>query len=177
MRNLDEQEKRDLLKEILMDLSKSQDVLKEPKDRAIFFVRLEDIYYKCEKENFRHFYSDIFAVLTLIDGDSDIGSLDILAQNMEAIKDGYVPKNMDENKNVIDIRKEIIKLYDHTNLEIARINYTKTMSHETLSELAKTKKLLADLENDVEESQANIKEMTADIAKENNETKEMQKKM
>ena len=177
MRNLDEQEKRDLLKEILMDLSKSQDVLKEPKDRAVFFVRLEDIYYKCDKENFRHFYSDIFAVLTLIDGDSEIGSLDILAQNMEAIKDGYIPKNMDENKKLIDISKEIIKLYDHTNLEIARINYTKTMAHETLSELAKTKKMVADLESDVELSQRNIKKMTDDIIKENNETKEMQKEM
>ncbi len=125
MRILNEQEKRDALNDVLIELSKSQDILKKPKDRGYFFIRLESIYYNSNKENFRHYYSDIFSTLTLIDGDSSIGSLDILAQNIQTIKDGYIPKNESENGELIDISKEIVKLYDHTNLDIARINYTK----------------------------------------------------
>ena len=96
--------KRDALNEVLMELSKSQDILKEARNRVSFFMRLEDIYYNYNsKEKFRHYYSDIFSTLTLIDGDSSIGSLDILAQNIQTIKDGYIPKNTDENGDTIDI--------------------------------------------------------------------------
>jgi len=161
MRILNEQEKRDALNEVLIELSKSQDKLREARDRAFFFMRFEDIYYNCNgKENFRHYYSDIFSTLTLIDGDSSIGSLDILAQNIQTIKDGYIPKNIDENGNTIDISKEIVKLYDHTNLDIARINYTKTMTNETMSELAKNKLLVVSLEQNVHESEEALKEIS-----------------
>lgn len=161
MRILNEQEKRDTLNEVLIDLSKSQDILKNTRDRVSFFVRLEDIYYNYNsKENFRHYYSDIFSTLTLIDGDSNIGSLDVLAQNIQTIKDGYIPKNTDENGNIIDISKEIVKLYDHTNLDIARINYTKTMTNETISELAKNKLLVENLERKVRESEESLKEIS-----------------
>lgn len=66
MRLLKEQDKRDSLNEVLIELSKSQDILQEPRGRASFFIRLESIYYNCDEENFRHFYSDIFSALTLI---------------------------------------------------------------------------------------------------------------
>ncbi len=112
MRILNEQEKRDLLQQILRELSKSQDVLKDSKNRVEYFLRLESIYYNTDSDNFRHYYSDIFACLTLIDGDSEIGNLDILAQNMQTIKDGYLPKNLDDHGSLIDISKEILKLYD-----------------------------------------------------------------
>lgn len=161
MRILNEQEKRDALNEVLIELSKSQDILKEVRDRASFFMRFEDIYYNySSKENFRHYYSDIFSTLTLIDGDSSIGSLDILAQNIQTIKDGYIPKNIDENGNPINISKEIVKLYDHTNLDIARINYTKTMTNETMSELAKNRLLVVSLEQKVRESEDALKEIS-----------------
>lgn len=148
MRILNEQEKRDALTQILIELSKSQDILKEPQDRSTYFKRLEWVYYK-KGQNFRHYYSDIFSTLTLIDGDSSIGSLDVLAQNIQTIKDEYVAINKDENGTVLDISKEILKLYDHTNLDIARINYTKTMTNETMSELAKNKLLVSELEKKV----------------------------
>lgn len=158
MRILNEQEKREALNDVLIDLSKSQAILKEAPDRAFFFMRLEDIYYNYNgKENFRHYYSDIFSTLTLIDGDSSIGSLDVLAQNIQTIKNGYVPKNSDAAGNIIDISKEIIKLYDHTNLDIARINYTKTMTNETMSELAKNRLLVVNLEQKVRDSEDALK--------------------
>lgn len=160
MRILNEQEKRDELNMVLIELSKSQDTLKEAKDRVSFFVWLEDIYYNYSEEHFRHYYSDIFSTLTLIDGDSTIGSLDILAQNIQTIKDEYIPKNTDENGNTINIRKEIVKLYDHTNLDIARINYTKTMTNETMSELAKNRLLVENLEQNVRQSENSLKELS-----------------
>ena len=51
------------------------------------------------------------------------------------------------------------KLYDHTNLDIARINYTKTMTNETMSELAKNRLLVASLEQKVRESEDALKEI------------------
>ena len=182
MRILNEQEKRDALNEVLIELSKSQAILKEARDRASFFMRFEDIYYNYNsKEKFRHYYSDIFSTLTLIDGDSSIGSLDILAQNIQAIKDGYIPKNTDENGNTIDISKEIVKLYDHTNLDIARINYTKTMTNETKSELAKTRLLVVNLEQKVRESEDTLKGISSktidDLKKFSVEVQERQEDM
>lgn len=160
MRILNEQEKRDSLNDVLIELSQSQNILKEPKDRASFFMRLESIYYNYNTENFRHYYSDIFSTLTLIDGDSSIGSLDILAQNIQTIKNGYIPKNSDNHGDIIDISKEIVKLYDHTNLDIARINYTKTMTNTTLSELAKNKLLINNLEKNIQESETTFKKLS-----------------
>lgn len=177
MKILEEQWKRDSLNEVLRELSKSQDVLKERKDRANFFRRLESIYYRCEEDNFRHFYSDIFSTLTLIDGDSSIGSLDILAQNMQAVKDGYVVQNEDENGRLIDISKEIIKLYDHTNLDIARINYTKTMTNDTLSELSKNKRLSDLIDKKVQESEEKFENLSQEIVSEAQRmSKEMREK-
>ena len=98
--------------------------------------------------------------MTLIDGDPALGSLDILAQNIQTIKNGYMPKNKDENGKLINISKEIVKLYDHTNLDIARINYTKTMTNDTRSELIKNKLLVTQLEEKVRTSDAAFKELS-----------------
>lgn len=155
-----DQEKRTKLTDLLFELSKSQEMLAAPKDRAGYFRRLEEIYYNCDKDNFRHYYSDIFSTLSLINGDQSIGSLDILAQNIQTIKDGYTPKNNDENGQLIDISKEILKLYDHTNLDIARINYTTTMVGETKAELAKTKGLVEALEVKIKDAECHLKDIS-----------------
>lgn len=154
MIELNDQEKREELKEILLSLSKSQDVLKNPKDRAEYFLRFEKIYHTSKDDNFRHYYSDIFAILTLIDGDSSIGSLEVLAQNIQTIKDGYQSnQNKDEMGKPIDISREIKKLFDHTNLDISRLNYTKRITSNTQSELSKAKLLIGELNDKVNESQ------------------------
>lgn len=155
-----DQDKREKLTELLLELSQSQELLAKPKDRAGYFKRLEEIYYNCDKDNFRHYYSDIFSTLSLINGDPSIGSLDILAQNIQAIKDGYIPKNNDENGQLIDISKEILKLYDHTNLDISRINYTTTMVGETKAELAKTKVLVEELEAKIKTAEEHLKNVS-----------------
>ena len=183
MQILNEKEKRDSLRQLLMDLSKSQDVLKDRKDRRDYYLRLEAIYYNTDSDNYRHFYSDIFACLSLIDADDSLGNLDILAQNMEAIKEGYIPINRDEahNNELIDIRKEIIKLYDHTNLDISRINYTKRMAGETQSELARAKVLIEDLKNKLAESDVAraeaVNHLNTESSKLKEEVRDGQKKM
>jgi hypothetical protein len=142
MRNPDEQERRDKLIELLFELSKAQDIFREKKKRSDIFLKLEEIYYiPGSDEYFRHFYSDILSTLTQIDSDDNEGSLDVLAVNMQAIKDGYQAVNYDGDE-LIDISKSIIKLFDHTNLEVARINYTKQLNNATKSDLASTKELL-----------------------------------
>lgn len=172
-----EQNKRETLNNILIELSKSQDILKDAKNKDMYFKKLESIYYSCDEENFRHYYSDIFSTLTLIDGDSSIGSLDILAQNIQVIKDAYIPRNYDESKNLIDISKEILKLYDHTNLDIARINYTKEMTDKTKSELTNNKLSLKSIEDDFKEAKSDLTELAHETTKNfQNIAKEVQDK-
>ena len=177
----EEQQKRNELQDILRELSKSQDVLKDREVCKDFYIRLEGIYYNTGMDNFRHFYSDIFACLSLIDSDSSLGNLDILAQNMQAIKDGYVPTNKDENGNLIDISKEIIKLYDHTNLDIGRINYTKRITGGTQSQLANTQVLIDNLKQKLDKSEKASKASTEQLRQESEKLKteihDAQKKM
>ena len=177
----EEDRKRDELQQLLMELSSSQDVLKEPKDRVHYFVTLEFIYYNAYSDNFRHYYSDIFACLTMIENDSDIGSLDVLTQNMAAIKNGYKPKNVDENGELIDISREITKLYDHVNLDISRINYTNRATGQALSELARTQFMISKLKDKLDEAERIREESNEELHNESenlkNEINNSQKKM
>lgn len=117
--------KRKEFRNILLVLSTDQEILKEPKKRRDFYLRLENLYYSPYKEkSFRHFYSDIFSVLTQINDGDDKGSIDILGQNVDILRRGYQAKNIDLEGNHIDISNEIEKLYDHVSLDIARIKYS-----------------------------------------------------
>ena len=117
--------KRKEFRNILLVLSTDQEILKEPKKRRDFYLRLENLYYSPYKEkSFRHFYSDIFSVLTQINDGDDKGSIDVLGQNVDILRRGYQAKNVDLEGNLIDISSEIEKLYDHVSLDIARIKYS-----------------------------------------------------
>lgn len=177
----EEQRKRTLLHGLIIELSKSQNLLKSHKNKEKYYKRLESIYYNSEADNFRHYYSDIFAWLTVINSEPGIGDLDILTQNIQVIKDDYRPIRKDNNGKIIDVSKEIAKLYDHTNLEIARINYTKTITDETNTELAKVRGMIDNVQKRmVEEEKAqenadkSIKETSAKLKE---EIRESQKKM
>lgn len=156
----DDQLKRDQLHDLLIELAQSQDFLSPKTDHTCYFKRLEKIYYNCNDDNFRHYYSDIFSTLSLIDGDSSLGSLDILAQNIQAIKDEYEIINKDTNGQTINISKQIRKLYDHTNLDIARINYANAVANDTKSELAKTKALIDQLEKHITNAEVRLNDIS-----------------
>ncbi len=116
--------KRKAFRDILYELAKSQEVIGNAYYRSTVFRSLENLYYNSESEQqYRHFYSDIFSVLTEIKQNPKLGNIDILGQNISVLKDGYQAKNEDENGKVIDISLSINKLYDHISLDIARIAY------------------------------------------------------
>ena len=48
-----DQEKREKLTDLLFELSKSQEILATPKDRAGYFRKLEEIYYNCDKLQYK----------------------------------------------------------------------------------------------------------------------------
>ncbi|MCD8346799.1 MAG: hypothetical protein LUD16_02385, partial [Lachnospiraceae bacterium] len=91
------------------------------------YKRLEALYdTPLEEKRFRHFYSDIFSVLTQIKQNPDLGDINILGQNLDVIRSGYQAKNYAESGRLIDVSDAINKLYDHVNLDIARISYTES---------------------------------------------------
>lgn len=173
---LEEQERRQALIELLYELALKQDVLKEKKSRVEYFKKLEKIYYKVDDDNFRHFYSDIYSCLTMIDGNSDKGNINILAENMEIIKEGYKENvNVDDKGDPINIRKEINKLYDHINLDIGRLNYTHRITENTQAELSKASLLIEKLQEQVKEAKKETDEFSADFErKANNLSDEIQ---
>lgn len=106
------------------------------------YIRLEKLYYSPREDKmFRHFYSDIFSVLLEIKQSSkDIGSIDVLGQNLDVLRKGYNAINYDADGNLIDISDSIRKLYDHVSLDIARIMYSEAediriVSYETIQKV------------------------------------------
>lgn len=132
---LNDDEKREKLKKILLELSNSQDVLSLPKACEEYNLRLEEIY---ADPKFRHFYSDIFSLLTQIDNEGQAGSIEILAQNIGVLRKEYKEYHANQNQtqqgNTNDISRGLDKLYDHVNLDIARINYVKAITVNMISQ-------------------------------------------
>lgn len=83
------------------------------------YQQLESLYYVNENEQFRHFYSDIFSVLTELNKGDGSGDIVLLATNIGEIRAHYKPA--DSGK---DISSSLRKLYDHVSLDLARMNYS-----------------------------------------------------
>lgn len=150
-------EKRSRFTTLLRQLAESQTMLSSKKEKQNVYKELELLYYTKEgEEEFRHFYSDIFAVLSQIDMDTSLGNLEILNQNMDIIRQDYQSVNKDESGKTINIGKQINKLYDHINLDIARINYSKTIEMRSQGELQKINASLSSMKENVETVQGNI---------------------
>lgn len=137
-----EEFKREEFRKILYNLAISQEMLRDKKTRYDMYIRLEKLYYSPREDKmFRHFYSDIFSVLLEIKQSSkDIGSIDVLGQNLDVLRKGYNAINYDADGNLIDISDSIRKLYDHVSLDIARIMYSeaediKIVSYETIQKV------------------------------------------
>lgn len=121
-----EETKRAEFRNILFSLAETDFSLKDAASRSQVYQRLERLYSSPNgQDRFRHFYSDIFIVLTTIHQGDRQGSIEVLGQNLGEIRRGYQPnKNKDENGKLIDISDALKKLYDHVSLDIARINYS-----------------------------------------------------
>lgn len=151
---LKEQRQRKEFRDILFELAAKQEMLQDAYTRSAMYKRLEALYYAPKKEEgFRHFYSDIFTVLTRIQQDSGRGDINILGQNLSMIRAGYNPQNQDPEGNVIDIGDNIRKLYDHVSLDIARILYSDAGDRKTSGEAS------------VSEIQSQIKQINVEVEK------------
>lgn len=156
-------EKRQEFRKILLELSADQEILKEPKKRSSFYLRLEKLYYAPDNEmRFRHFYSDVFSVLTQINDGDDQGSIDVLGQNMDILLCGYQAKNSDDEGKLIDISDQIRKLYDHISLDIARIKYSEKGDVEVSGQesIEKIRSQINDDESKIITLQDSVKEAT-----------------
>lgn len=122
-----EAEKKDLFKDILFDLAKSENIVSKKADQESMYKRLESLYDAPENEKpFRHFYSDIFFVLTELEADPSKGNINYLGENIKFLREKYHGKsNKAEDGHLIDISKSLDKLYDHVSLDIARLNFSK----------------------------------------------------
>lgn len=145
------EEKRRKLSELLVELAQNEELLAKPSEKHKIYQRMENIYNNDHDEKpFRHFYSDFFPKLVEIKNNVALGNIDVLAANLRGLMYGYQAQNLDENGEIIDIEDEIIKLYDHINLDVARLNhFTQTFS--------KTERSLEELEEDSKKAKEEIK--------------------
>lgn len=121
-------EKRTEFKRILLDLAKSPlSMINSEEECKSFYSRFEDLYYESDDIYFRHFYSDIFLVLTQLQteneaqSDNNVGSTQTLADNLALLTDNC--ENLHTDENGINIEPYLKKLNDHVSLEMARFNY------------------------------------------------------
>ena len=108
------------LQELLIDLAQSDHKVDE-EELDVYIEKFKEIY----NGNFRHQYSGIFGVITRIDAKNEL-SLDILQENIRFIYEKTKGDNGEEKST--SLCNNLEKLYDHVNLDISRINYTKEIA-------------------------------------------------
>lgn len=150
----DEKNYREYFRTTLYQLAKDQTILSD-KEKFKIIVHFLDIIYK--DGDFRHYYSDIYSIITSIDKDLSKGNLEILSQNISYIKDHLDDKLCENTKN------SIRKLYDHANLDIARINYIKALQDRNLSREQEIISLQNKLNTKHEELSGSFEKMENDI--------------
>lgn len=165
---LSENKKYEILREVLRSFANGKEVNEYRLNGNI--KKLQEIY----QDDFRHQYSKIFLILTEIDKDSKL-SIDHITEVLEQVyqqvktekekhyslkwtpcKDTDL-KIIDRNNKFYynaDFFKKISKLYDHVNLDIARINYMKNI--DVKSDLSLQK--INDIKNITEEAKNNANE-------------------
>lgn len=152
-----EAQQRSCFRDILFELAKSQVLLQDGYERVGMYKRLEALYdAETPEKRFRHFYSDIFSVLTQIQQNPQLGSIDVLGQNMEVIRNGYNPQNKaPDGKRTIDVSDAINKLYDHVSLDIARITYSDAADRRISGDAAmeKVQSRLRSMESELQQAQ------------------------
>ncbi|WP_028042020.1 hypothetical protein [Candidatus Stoquefichus massiliensis] len=138
-----ERQKRNQIKQIIKDLV-NEKALKNQGAKDNYLNRLRNVYIKNGEVIFHHFYSDIFPILT--DLKKDNRQIEIISQNLEILyKESCVSDNI--------IQQPLKKLLDHTNLEIARINYITSID----ARMDMTGQELRQKYDDLNETASNIK--------------------
>ena len=126
--------KREAFKKLLYDLA--VDVRREmtatPEKCLECQQRFEEIYRdSTSNESFRHYYSDIFVVMSGVIDDPEIQDYDALTDHLQHILESYQCQ-----EGHPDVRTNLRKLYDHTSLEISRLVHTKIITEQLFKQEA-----------------------------------------
>ena len=106
------------------------------------FLTLESIYSNNKYEKiYHHYYSDIGSVLS----QQNIEQLDYISTNLQYIKTNYT-------KNRIDIKNQIEKLYDHSNIRILEQRLVSKINNETQISIDKLTEQSTDIEAKLEKN-------------------------
>lgn len=141
---------REEFKDILKSLAQSG--VEQGNTSKGIIARLEALYHD---ENFRHFYSDIFGVVSQIHEQTIQGDVNELATNIDMIRKEYKPRDD------VDISMQLDKLYDHLNLEIGRLTCFST-AKETGERLSKVDGDVRELSAVTEETRRSLKKQQAE---------------
>lgn len=160
-------EKSIRLNDLLSRLAQSDDLLSNANARSSIYKEFETIYYSPNGDGFRHYYSEIFAKLFEIKSDETLsnGSTETLLNNLRFLAEHYKSINHGDDNRPIDISKSIRKLYDHVNLELARMDYADVGNFE-LKEHGSTLNDLSDkvivLQNNAEDIKKSLERAQTD---------------
>ena len=144
---MDENERQEELERILEELAVYQDTLQNQLNQYV--ARIVTVY---SDPDFRHRYSGFYAKITVIDGDEE-GNLDILSQNIRILYE-EICKRFREQQIEREVYNGVRKLYDHVNLDIARINYIRAISNRA----EEIQKEIEETQNNVEKTQKEVRE-------------------
>lgn len=157
-----DKEKNDLLKEILDELADGSKEWNETSLEEIS-IKLQTLY----SYNYRHLYSEIFAAIALIDGSCNETGKDIsyIAQNIK-----LVYEHCERSYKKISIEDEFVskvrKLYDHINLDYARIEYVKAIRDNNNKEIYALREKFDSSRENLEELQKQIEQSKTELQKE-----------
>lgn len=120
-----EEKKRKEFRDILFALAKKDFPIGDDKTRDGVYREFQRIYGITGSQiKFRHFYSDIFSVLSEITRTPAMGSVDILGENISILWNKYHSPDFDKTNYEPALEDALRKLYDHVSLDIARIQYS-----------------------------------------------------
>lgn len=126
-----ENAKRAEFRDILFALAKDLRVFEDKNKRRDWYIRFEKLYLLEGGNRYRHFYADIFSVLTEINNNPSFGTIEVLGSNLCFLREHYLQE--DSSKDVSD---SIKKLYDHVSLEISHITYSERLDQSISQQLS-----------------------------------------
>ncbi len=153
-----EQAKRKKFVEPLLHLASSE-VLFEKSDEILkCYKRLDEIYYINEEHTFRHFYSDIYSTLRTIKSNVQFGTIAYLLQNIEILRTEFRQHSNQVEPKTQKLEECLKKIYDHTSLEIARMDDSDGRDREI-----SLKSSIKDMENKISELKTEVINKEKDI--------------
>ena len=146
-----EQNKYELLKTLLDDLSKTTSNKKDPEE---YVAQLRHIY----SNNFRHSYSDISRFLLEKQDNNNLAeNISFIAEGLKSIKDIIYAKYSTET----NLKNCVSKLHDHIHLESVRLNYVTYKLSNIDQEMAETNNLINEFNLKLKKSKNDINKLSA----------------